>query len=36
MIGYPKLPALAVAVERDIARHTVTDTPAPEVAAPAV
>jgi len=36
VIGYPKLPALAVAVERDIARHTVTDTPAPEVAAPAV
>jgi putative transposase len=36
VIGYPKLPALAVAVERDIARHTVTDTPAPEVAATAV
>jgi putative transposase len=36
IIGYPKLPALAVAVERDIARHTLIDTPAPEVAAPAV
>jgi transposase-like protein len=36
VIGYPKLSALAVAVERDIARHTVTDTPAPEVAATAV
>jgi putative transposase len=36
VIGYPKLPALAVVVERDIARHTVTDTPAPEVAATAV
>ncbi|MCA1681123.1 MAG: IS256 family transposase, partial [Actinobacteria bacterium] len=33
VIGYPKLPALAVAVERDIARHTTIDTPAPEVAA---
>ncbi len=28
VIGYPKLPALAVAVERDIARHTVATTPA--------
>jgi transposase-like protein len=36
VIGYPGLPALAVAVERDIARQTVTDTPAPEVAASAV
>jgi putative transposase len=36
VIGYPKLPALAVAVERDIARETVTNTPAPEVAATAV
>jgi transposase-like protein len=36
VIGYPKLPALAVAVERDIARHTLIDTPAPEVAATAV
>ncbi len=36
VIGYPKLPALAIAVERDIARHTLTDTPAPEVAASAV
>jgi putative transposase len=36
VIGYPKLSALAVAVERDIARRTVTDTPAPEVAATAV
>jgi putative transposase len=34
--GYPKLPTLAIAVERDIARHTLTDTPAPEVATPAV
>jgi transposase-like protein len=33
VIGYPKLPALAVAVERDIARHTLTDTQAREVAA---
>ncbi len=33
VIGYPKLPALAVAVERDIAHHTIIDTPAPEVAA---
>jgi hypothetical protein len=33
VIGYPKLPPLAVAVERDIARNTITDTPAPEVAA---
>jgi hypothetical protein len=36
VIAYPKLPALAVAVERHIARQTVTDTPAPEVAAHAV
>jgi putative transposase len=36
VIGYPKLPALAVAVERETARQTVTDTPAPEVAATAV
>ena len=36
IIGYPKLPALAVAVERDIARQTTIDTPAPEVAASAV
>jgi putative transposase len=36
VIGYPKLPALAVAVERDIARQAITDTPAPEVAAHAV
>ena len=36
VIGYPKLPALAVAVERDIARQTITDTPAPEAATPAV
>ena len=33
VIGYPKLPALVVAVERDIARQTNLDTPAPEVAA---
>ena len=32
VIGYPKLPALAVALERDIARHTISDR-APEVAA---
>ena len=36
VIGYPKLPALAVAVERHIARQTITDTSAPEVAATAV
>jgi hypothetical protein len=36
VIGYPKLPALAIAIERDIARHTILDTPAPEVAASAV
>jgi putative transposase len=36
VIGYPKLPALAVAVEREITRQTVTDTPAPEVAATTV
>jgi len=36
--AYPKLPALAVAIalERDIARQTITDTSAPEVAATAV
>ncbi len=32
VIGYPKLPALAVAVERDTAHHTITHTPAPEAA----
>ena len=32
VIGYPKLPALAVALERDIARQTISDR-APEVAA---
>ncbi len=36
VIGYSKLPALAVAVERDIARQTIIDTPAPEVAASTV
>ena len=36
VIGYPKLSALAVAVERDIARRTLTDTPTPELAAHAV
>lgn len=36
VIGYPKLPALAVAVERDIARQTIIDTPAPTEAALAV
>jgi putative transposase len=36
VIGYPKLPTLAIAVERDIAHHTVTDTPAPEVTVTAV
>jgi putative transposase len=36
VIGYPRPPALAVAVEREIAHHTVTDTPAPEVAATAL
>jgi transposase-like protein len=36
VIGYPTLPALAVAVEHHAARHTLTDTPAPEVAATAV
>jgi hypothetical protein len=36
VIGYPKLPALAVAVERDIAHHTVIDASAPEAAATAV
>lgn len=34
--GYPQLAKLAVAVERDIARHTLTDAPAPEVAPTAV
>jgi len=36
VIGYPKLPALAVAVERDIARQTLTDTRTPAAAATAV
>ena len=36
VIGHRDLAKLAVAVERDIARHTVTPTAAPEVAAPAV
>ena len=36
VIGYPKLPALAVAVEHHVARHALTDTPAPEVAATTV
>ncbi len=36
VIGYPQLPALAVAVERDITRHTVIDTPAPKIAASAI
>jgi putative transposase len=36
VIGYPRLSALTVAIERDIARHTAIDTPAPEVAATAV
>ena len=36
VIGYPKLPALVVAVERDIARRTLIDTQAPEVATTAV
>lgn len=36
VIGYPNLPELVVAVERDIARHTLIDTPAPEVVASAV
>jgi len=36
IIGYHKLPALALAVERDLAHHTVIDTPAPEVAATTV
>ena len=36
VIGHRKLVALAFAVERDIARHTVIDTSAPEVAAQAV
>jgi len=36
VLGYPKLPTLTLAVEREIACHTVIDTPAPEVAASAV
>ncbi len=32
VIGYPKLPALAVAVERDIVRNTPTDPPTREIA----
>ncbi len=36
VIGYPKLPALAVATERDIARQTAIDTPTPEIAPTAV
>jgi putative transposase len=36
VIGYAKLPALAIAVERDIARHTVADTRAPETTATSV
>jgi hypothetical protein len=36
VIGYPQLARLVVAVERDVARHTLVDTPAPEVAATAV
>jgi putative transposase len=36
VIGYPQLARLAVTVERDVARHTVIDTAAPEVAASAV
>ncbi len=36
VIGYPKLPALVVAVERDIARRILIDTQAPEVATTAV
>ena len=36
VIGHRDLAKLAVAVERDIVRHTVIDTPAPEVAATAV
>jgi len=33
VIGYPKLPALAVTIKHDIARQTIIDMPAPEVAA---
>ncbi|MCP9491086.1 MAG: transposase [Solirubrobacteraceae bacterium MAG38_C4-C5] len=33
IIGHADIAKLANAVERDIARHTITDTPAPEVAA---
>ncbi len=33
VIGYPKLPALAVAIEHESARQSTTDTSAPEVAA---
>jgi putative transposase len=36
VIGYPQLAMLAVTVERDVARHTVIDTAAQEVAASAV
>ena len=36
VIGHRDLAKLAVAVERDIARQTVIDTPAPEVAPSAV
>jgi putative transposase len=36
VIGYPQLAQLVAAVERDVAAHTLTDTPAPEVAATAV
>ena len=36
VIGYPQLARLVVAVERDVAAHTLVDTPAPEVAATAV
>ena len=36
VIGYPRLARLVVAVERDVARHALVDTPAPEVAATAV
>ncbi len=35
VIGHQRLPALAVAVEREIARHHVPNTPAPEVVATA-
>ena len=36
VIGYPQLARLVAAVERDVAGHPLTDTPAPEVAASAV